>query len=87
MTTILTQGDNRVCYIYNKDSGWIVDNNHVLMDRLMGYDETEEPGSPYKLGNMDMLIRIDKITKDEAMRLINTHPKELINRPDISQGV
>lgn len=63
--------DNRVCYIYNKDNGWIIDNNRVLLDRLIGYDETEESGSPYKLGNMDMMSRIDKITKDEAMRLIN----------------
>jgi hypothetical protein len=62
--------EENVCYIYDKDKGWIVDENNVLMDRLMGFDESEPPGSPYGFGNTDMLCRIDQITKDEAMRLI-----------------
>ena len=30
-----------VPYIYNKDSGWEVDSENILMDRVMGYDASE----------------------------------------------
>lgn len=57
-------------YLYDKEKGWVVDNDNILSDRLMGYDETESPDSPYRIGNTDMLSRIDEITEEEANRLI-----------------
>lgn len=33
-------------YIYDKEKGWIEDKEHLLSDRLIGYDGTEEPDSP-----------------------------------------
>ena len=60
---IVGKMDNFVPYIYDKDKGWIVDNNNILSDRLMGYDgET--------IGSSDMLFRVDEITAAEAMKLI-----------------
>lgn len=56
--------------MYRPGKGWIVDNDHILMDRLMGYDESESDDSPYKIGRMDMLLRIKKITNEEAENLI-----------------
>lgn len=60
-----------VPYLYNKENGWVVDDKHILMDRLFGYDETEPKDSPYAIGCTDMLDRIDNITEEEAMKLIS----------------
>lgn len=59
-----------VPYIYNKDSGWEVDSENILMDRVMGYDASEPKESPYAIGNTYMMSRIEKITEEEANRLI-----------------
>lgn len=58
-------------YLYDKENGWVNDNNHILMDRLWGYDATEPKDSPYAMGNTDMLNRIEGITLDKAMQLIS----------------
>jgi len=62
--------DDYVYYIYDKEKGWIVDNRHLISDRLFGYDEFEEPNSPYKIGNSDMMSRVEEITEEEANKLI-----------------
>ena len=48
----------------------MIDNNRILMDRLVGYDESESNKSSYKLGSSDMLERIVPITEEEALSLI-----------------
>ncbi len=53
-----------VPYIYNKDSGWEVDRNNILMDRVMGYDKDG-------IGSSDMLLRAEKITEKAASKLIS----------------
>ena len=58
-------------YIYDPEQGWIIDNKLILMDRLMGYDASEPKGSPYKLGNLDMLDRVRKISREEAEKRIS----------------
>jgi len=50
---------------------WEVDNNNVLMDRLMGYDVSEPKDSNYKMGSTDMLLRIDEIAEEEALKLVS----------------
>ncbi|HOM02572.1 MAG TPA: hypothetical protein PLH43_07075 [Acetivibrio sp.] len=62
--------DNYVYYLYDKEKGWVVDTKHILFDRLFGYDETEEPDSPYRIGNTDMMSRVEVITEEEANKLI-----------------
>ncbi len=54
-----------VPHLYDKQKGWVVDNDNVLMDRIMGYDPLEG------IGNTDMLERAKTITEEEAIRLIN----------------
>lgn len=60
-----------VPYLYDKEDGWRVDNEHILMDRLFGYDKYEPKDSPYAIGCSDMLDRIDGISEEEALKLIN----------------
>ncbi|MEM5817463.1 MAG: hypothetical protein AAGU16_06305 [Desulfitobacterium hafniense] len=55
--------DDFVPYLHDKDKGWIVDNNNLLMDRIMGYDGDG-------IGNSDMLFRVDEITEEEANQRI-----------------
>ena len=67
---IIGKNEDFVPYLYDKCKWWIVDKDNILMDRLMGYDESEALGSPYRIGNTDMMSRVNKITEDEALRLI-----------------
>jgi hypothetical protein len=57
-------------YLYDRNNGWVQDKEHILMDRLFGYDEYEPKDSPYAMGCSDMMDRIDGITQEEAMKLI-----------------
>ncbi len=58
------------CFVYDNIKGWIPDADHIIMDRIMGYDDSEEPGSPYRMGNSDMMSRIKEITEEEANKII-----------------
>lgn len=60
-----------VPYIFHRDKGWCVDSDHLLTDRLMGYDAGEERESPYKMGNTDMLQQIVEISEEKATELIS----------------
>jgi hypothetical protein len=51
--------DNFVPYLYDEVKGWVIDNNNVLMDRIMGYDE----GS---IGNSSEIFKVEEITEEEA---------------------
>lgn len=62
--------EDYIDYIYDKDKGWVIDNERLLSDRMIGYDASEEPGSHYGIGNTDMLSRINEITEEEAKILI-----------------
>lgn len=55
--------EHAVPYIY--DDGWSIDNDNVLMDRIMGY----YPGEG--IGNTDMLDRVKSITEQEVQNFIN----------------
>jgi len=51
------------CSIFYPEQGWVWDRERILMDRIIGYDEDT-------IGSSDMLSRIEKITEEEAMKLI-----------------
>ncbi len=48
-----------VPYLYDPGKGWIVDNNNIVMDRVMGYDGES-------IGSSSVLFSIDEITEEEA---------------------
>lgn len=52
------------CYIFDKQKGWVRDNEHILMDRIIGYDGE-------RIGSSDMLFRVKEITEEEALKLIS----------------
>ena len=56
-------------YLYQKDMGWVVDQEHILMDRVMGYEKSEP--SIYGIGSTDMMERVKEISEEEAMQFIS----------------
>jgi len=54
-----------ISYIYDEEKGWIIDSENILMDRIIGYDGES-------IGSSSMLFKVDEITKEEAMHIINS---------------
>ncbi len=54
-------------YIY-KNGKWEPDRDHLVSDRLVGYDTYEDDDSPYKIGNTEIMDEIVEITEDEFLR-------------------
>ncbi len=57
--------DNFVPYLYHKEKGWVVDNENILMDRIMGYNGES-------IGNSSELFKVEEITEEEALKRIDT---------------
>ena len=57
-------------YLYRNDE-WIPDTGYVIMDRLMGYDASEPPDSPYAMGSGSMMDEIEEISYEKAMEIIS----------------
>lgn len=54
------------CYIYDADKGgWKPDDEHILMDRIIGYDGDG-------IGSSDMLFKVEEITEEEANQIIKS---------------
>ena len=66
---IVGKQENGVYYLF-KNGEWQIDRRCVIMDRLMGYDPSEPPGSPYGIGNLSIMDEIEEITCEKAMELI-----------------
>lgn len=51
-----------------QDGKWVLDEKCLIKDKIIGYDPTEEPGSPYYIGNSDIMDEIQTISFEEAMK-------------------
>ena len=49
---------------------WEKDREHLISDRLMGYDPSEPPDSPYGIGNTEIMREIEEISLEEAEKYI-----------------
>ena len=56
------------CWLYDKELGWTKVHTAIVEDYLNGYDPSEPVGSPYRLGNSDIMDEITQITGTEARR-------------------
>lgn len=54
-----------------RDGKWVKDFRHVIMNHLMGFDSSEPEDSPYRYGNTDILMEIDKISEEHAIPIMN----------------
>ncbi len=67
---LLGKEEDFIPYLYKPEKGWTVDNDNILMDRIMGYDNSEPDNSPYGIGNLSMMERVEEITEEEANRIM-----------------
>lgn len=67
---LLGKEEDCIPYLYNQSEGWVVDNHNILMDRIMGYDESEPDDSPYKIGNTSIMDLVEEISENEAQKFI-----------------
>ena len=51
--------DSHVSDYLFKDGDWVPDKGDVIMDHLVGFDPSEPAGSPYRIGNMDIMDKIE----------------------------
>ena len=56
-------------YLYSNGE-WVYDNANVIMDKLMGYDSWEPPGSPYWDMSATVLDEIEEITEEQALEFL-----------------
>lgn len=67
---LLGKEEDCIHYLYNQGEGWVVDNHNILMDRIMGYDESEPADSPYKIGNTSIMDLVEELSEKEADKFI-----------------
>ncbi len=56
-------------YIF-RNGQWEPDTDSIIRDRLVEYDPSEPPVSPYGFGNGSGMAEMDEISYDEALKLI-----------------
>ena len=66
--SIVGKCEEGIDYIF-KNGEWYLDNENIIFDRLIGYDPTEPPGSPYAYGNGSVLAEMTKIPFEKAYKL------------------
>jgi hypothetical protein len=67
---LLGKEEEYVPYLYKPGKGWVVDNDNILMDRVMGYDDSEPANSPYKIGNSNTMELVEEISQKVAEKFI-----------------
>ena len=67
---LLGKEEDYIPYLYKPGKGWVVDNDNVLMDRIMGYDDSEPANSPYKIGNSSTMDLVEEISEKLAEKFI-----------------
>ncbi len=69
LDTVVGKREDGKYYLFS-ENGWIPDTGSVIMDRLVGYDPSEPPGSPYGIGNGSVMAELEEISCERAMELI-----------------
>jgi len=67
---LLGKEEDYVPYLYKPGKGWVVDNDNILMDRVMGFDDSEPDNSPYKIGSSSTMDLVKEISQKEADKII-----------------
>ncbi len=55
---ILGKQEDGIYYCFERNE-WVLDNKILITDYLMGYDPCEPDDSPYKIGNLDIIDKIE----------------------------
>lgn len=66
---LLGKEENNQYYLF-KNNEWVIDENNVIFNHLIGFDPFEPEDSPYCLGSGSIMDEIEIINEDEAMKFI-----------------
>ena len=69
LNRIVGKKENDRYYIF-RDGGWQPDTENMILDRVFGYDPTEDENSPYAMFNTSIMEELEKISYEEAMKRI-----------------
>ena len=69
LDTVLGKQEEGRYYIFT-NWRWYPDGDSLIMDRLVGYDPSEPPDSPYRFGNGSIMAQMDEISYERAKELI-----------------
>ena len=69
LNRIVGKKENGRYYIF-RDGGWQPDTENMILDRVFGYDPTEDENSPYAMFNTSIMEELEKISYEEAMKRI-----------------
>ena len=64
------EGDLTDKKILDAEKGWVDDDWSIVNDYLVGFDVSEEPGSPYRFGNGSIMHQIKKIDAKQAKEIM-----------------
>ena len=68
LDTIVGKKENRRYFLF-RNGDWNPDTENMIMDRLVGYDPFEPPGSPYGFGNGSVMDEMVEISSEKAAEL------------------
>ncbi len=68
LNRLVGKKEDRMYYLF-VNGEWIRDTTSEIYDRLMGFDPSEPPDSPYGMGNGSVMDEIEEITYERALEL------------------
>ena len=68
LNTIVGKKENGRYFLF-RNGEWSPDTENMIMDRLVGYDPFEPPGSPYGFGNGCVMGEMVEISSEKAAKL------------------
>jgi len=79
---MLARGENEFDYdIYDAERGWISDEWSIISDYLIGFDSSEEPDSPYRIGSLSVMDEIKEIAEEQAEEIMKDYEFLLGDNP------
>ena len=69
LNRIVGKKENGRYYVF-RDGVWQPDTENMILDRIFGYDPTEDEDSPYAMFNTSVMEELEKISYEEAMKRI-----------------
>lgn len=69
---LFAKGENAFDNYLYIDGEWIKDTERIVSGMLMGYDPTERSGSPYGIGNIEIMDKAEEISEEDFFRKVKT---------------
>ena len=65
----IKRGEHYDDYLF-KSGKWVVDDEYVIPDHLIGFDPSEPEDSPYRIGSTSVMMEMEEISEEKAISSI-----------------